>query len=57
MQDLTLCSTPVVAGSQYTRCLDGVSDPWLVGGAFVCTSDYVIKQGDIDAGEVVNTVR
>ena len=46
-----------MAGSQYTGCLDGVSNPWLVGGAFTCTPDYVIRQGDIDAGEVVNTVR
>ena len=36
--------------------MDGVSNPWLVGGAFTCTPDYVIRQGDIDAGEVVNTV-
>lgn len=38
-------------------CSEGVPDPWLVDGVFICAPRYSITQEDIDAGVVNNSVR
>lgn len=45
------------AGSGDMGCTDGIPDPWLVDGVFICSPVYSITQADIDAGLINNSVR
>lgn len=46
-----------ITGSEDMGCSEGIPDPWLVGGVFMCAPAYNITQADIDAGVVINSIR